>query len=1054
MKISDIDLYEEAWLGLDKSDLQVLKHAENPLTINNQDKFYEDNPGLYEFSLMRDPNYLHFGAKTLFGVELLPEQCAILKELWTRPFPMFVASRGFGKATGLDEVVHTPEGSKRMGDMSIGDSIYARDGEVYNVTGVHFQGKKQVFKVHFADGRSIECCEEHLWSVIDKGQKGKAKTLSTKQMFQNKLKIGNGSFYYRYHIPNCQPIKYEEKNLPLDPYILGCLLGDGTLKVSTPRISSDDQFIIDEFRDRLDGFELHRDCTNNNYTIVDMNKSTVEIERGGVTYLAKIKNRLTSVIKDLKLNVRTEHKFIPQIYKLGSVNQRMELIRGLLDTDGSINADGAIEFTNTCKQLIDGVIDVLRSLGIRCQLGIDDRSGQFQKMPQGTIRERTPCYRIFINTSQPIFKLPRKLSRIKKESTNAEKYVPIMSIEKLDKFIDMQCISVDSPDHTYITTDYIVTHNSWLLALYAMLKCALIPETKVVIIGAAFRQSKVIFEYMEQLWRNGAICRSIFKGNRDGPRRDTDRCTMTLGDSWAIAVPLGDGTKIRGLRAHTILCDEFASVPPDIYEVVVQGFIAVSASPQENVKQYARREAMKEKGIWSVYEERKYQEGRGQNQMILSGTADFDFKHFADYWKKYRNIVNSKGDMEKFRAQFDDEDKLSDFFDYRDFSVIRIPYEIIPKGFMDDKVIARAKATVDTGVYLKEYGACFVKDSNGFFKRSLIESCVTSDKEPVNILGHKIWFDAHIRGNSNLRYVYGIDPAADLDNFAIVVLELHNTHTRIVYSWTTNKDDFKRRARKGLAKEGDYFSFCIRKIRDLMKVFPCEHMAMDAQGGGTLIMEGLHDIDKIEEGELPIWEIIDPEKEKDTDIEPGLHILEMIQFAKYDWVRDANHGMRKDFEDKILLFPRFDPLSLELANASDSLKIKAFEKANPGQTLTIYDSLEDCVMEIEELKDELTTIVVTQTGTGVQSRDRWDTPESTSRDGKKIRLRKDRYSALLMANMAARQIHRAPPPVEYEVVGGFVSQVDKNQKGDMYRGPEWFTKGMNNLRDFGKIVRR
>jgi len=115
---------------------------------------------------------------------------------------------------------------------------------------------------------------------------------------------------------------------------------------------------------------------------------------------------------------------------------------------------------------------------------------------------------------------------------------------------------------------------SFLLAVYALLRCLLIPETKIVIVGAAFRQSKVIFEYMDNVWRNAPILQSLCSDN-SGPRRDVDRCTMRINDSWAMAVPLGDGTKIRGLRAHTIIADEFNSIPTHIYETVVAGFTAV-----------------------------------------------------------------------------------------------------------------------------------------------------------------------------------------------------------------------------------------------------------------------------------------------------------------------------------------------------------------------------------------------------------------------------------------------------------------------------------------------
>ena len=115
---------------------------------------------------------------------------------------------------------------------------------------------------------------------------------------------------------------------------------------------------------------------------------------------------------------------------------------------------------------------------------------------------------------------------------------------------------------------------------------------------------------------------------------------------------------------------------------------------------------------------------------------------------------------------------------------------------------------------------------------------------------------------------------------------------------------------------------------------------MDAQGGGIAVMEALHDKDKIQGGEVALWPIIDEDKEKDTDGEPGLHVLEMIQFAKSDWVVEANHGMRKDFEDKALLFPYFDSATIGLAISDDKIKDRK------------YDTLEDCVMEIEELKDE------------------------------------------------------------------------------------------------------
>jgi hypothetical protein len=217
-----------------------------------------------------------------------------------------------------------------------------------------------------------------------------------------------------------------------------------------------------------------------------------------------------------------------------------------------------------------------------------------------------------------------------------------------------------------------------------------------------------------------------------------------------------------------------------------------------------------------------------------------------------------------------------------------------------------------------------------------------------------------------------------------------------------------------------------------MKLFPCIHIAMDAQGGGVAVMESLHDNDKIKEGEMPIWPTIDDDKPKDTDGERGLHILQMCQFAKYDWLAESNHGMRKDFEDKVLLFPFFDSISLGLSSSEDGIKNRMF------------DTLEECVMDIEELKDELSMIQMTQTNAG---RDRWDTPEVIVGTGRKSKTRKDRYSALLMANMSARVLHRTPEQVDYQFYGGFATGGHVSTKEDEkpYTGPSWFSDNMKDV---------
>lgn len=574
---------------------------------------------------------------------------------------------------------------------------------------------------------------------------------------------------------------------------------------------------------------------------------------------------------------------------------------------------------------------------------------------------------------------------------------------------------------------------SFGLALYALLRALLLDGRKVVIVGSAFRQSKILFEYIENIWRNSPLLRTMCD-ERSGPKRENDRCILRINNSIITCLPLGDGQKIRGQRAHDIIADEFASIPRDIFENVVAGFGVVSSNPIDNVQKAAAKALADELGF--VLEDEQYDVDGNHvpNQIIISGTAYYEFNHFAEYWKKWKAIIKSKGNAVRLREIFNGEEP-PDNFNWKDYSIIRMPYELVPKGFMDADQIARSKATVHSGIYQMEFGAVFTKDSKGFFKMSLIHSCVPSNINVIkNAKGEEIITQALLLGDPNKRYIMGVDPASEVDNFSIVILELNPGYRSIVHCWTTSRSQHKDMQKSGFSTEKDFYAYCARKIRDLMGRFPTIHIAMDAQGGGIAVMEALHDDRNLLKEELPIWPVIDIEDPKDTDGERGLHILEMCQFAKYEWLSEANHGMKKDLEDKILLFPYSNGSSLGLATAEDLI----YERK--------YDTLEDCVLDIEELKTELSIIEISQTTAG---RDRWDTPEVIVGIGKKKRLRKDRYSALLMANMAARKIERAPSVATASFYGGFANNIDKAPKkaktGNLFNGPSWFTEAMKGV---------
>jgi len=336
---------------------------------------------------------------------------------------------------------------------------------------------------------------------------------------------------------------------------------------------------------------------------------------------------------------------------------------------------------------------------------------------------------------------------------------------------------------------------------------------------------------------------------------------------------------------------------------------------------------------------------------------------------------------------------------------------------------------------------CFPEDSNGFFTRKLIESCVVKSERQI---GHEIIypFTASIIGIDHpLFYAMGVDPASAEDNFSIVVISVYQTYRKIVYCWTIRKSILAEHIKEGRVDQQDYYGYCAKKIRNVMKSFsPCEIIALDAQGGGEAgVAEALADKDKYSEKDLPIFPVTEDHpfwdgKERHTDKMTGKHIIELVQFARADYISEANHGLKKDMIDKVLLFPIFDAISLSTAQYHDD------------EEGLEYDNLELCMLEIEELKDELATI---QHGQHPKTnRDYWDTPEKKLAENKKGRLRKDRYSALLIANMAARRLQRMPEIYNRMVVGGFAQkssikkQINSGDK-NLFVGPQKYVKSLN-----------
>lgn len=570
---------------------------------------------------------------------------------------------------------------------------------------------------------------------------------------------------------------------------------------------------------------------------------------------------------------------------------------------------------------------------------------------------------------------------------------------------------------------------SFILAVYAILRALLDPGSKIVIVGAGLRQAKIVFNYIDQVWNSAPVFRSIIGGGKKaGPRQSVDLCYFKIGESIVYALPLGDGQKIRGFRANVVIADEFSSIPEDVFDIVVRGFTATTKTPVDEAKRLAFEKTVATLDIPDDIKLALKKEAVEGNQIIHSGTAYYAFNHFAKKHRMWCDLIESKGRGGKVAEIFGGPNLIPDDFDYKDYVVIQVPHTHLPEGLLDPKQLAHSKALLPRNIFLMEYGCVFIKDSDGFYQRSLIESCTVMPNNPIDTPDGPVTFTPLMRGIKGRTYVMGIDPAAERDKFAMVILEVWENHYRVVHCWSVNKPEFNKRKKQGLVTDDDYYAYCCSKIRNMVKLFNPIRIEMDSQGGGYAISEMLRNkkLLNVEEKDFPIYEVIDQDDPKETDGETdGKHILNLIQ-QDNTFNADANVALHKSLETKRLLFPAFDVVKMEAS-------ILAEKAMN-----VIFDTFEECVNNIEELKNELCTIQMSATTTG---KERFDTPSVVSAGAvegrqRKGRLKKDRFIALMLSHKFLYDTDTRPSElIDYEDVAGNFKQVKSNPDEGMYRGP-------------------
>ena len=320
-----------------------------------------------------------------------------------------------GRAQPLDAKVLTPDGWRPIGDLQVGDLVTGADGRPTPVLGVHPQGRKPVYRLTTQDGASTLACGEHLWTVRTADDRGPGRPWRVLQTEEMVGRLRRGSVH-RYELPMVDPVEFVPQEVPLDPYALGLLLGDGrptaAFAIADPALA--------EPRREIDG------------------------GRGGVITA----NPVTAVLGALGLaGTRPETKFIPQSYLWNSAAVRLALLQGLFDGDADpVTPRGRtprIQYTTRSERLRDDVVFLVRSLG-----GV----AQWRHRPDAFV----------LDVRLPERVEPFRLGRKKAAYDASGGSRPMRFVDAIEPAGEAEtvCISVAAADSLYVTDDLIVTHNT------------------------------------------------------------------------------------------------------------------------------------------------------------------------------------------------------------------------------------------------------------------------------------------------------------------------------------------------------------------------------------------------------------------------------------------------------------------------------------------------------------------------------------------------------------------------------------------------------------------
>lgn len=554
-------------------------------------------------------------------------------------------------------------------------------------------------------------------------------------------------------------------------------------------------------------------------------------------------------------------------------------------------------------------------------------------------------------------------------------YDEIKSIEEREDItVDLQVAN----ERCYYSNGFI-NHNTFSAAIYIMLQLLFRQGIKIGVLSSGFRQSKMILQKVEDIKKkSGCLTADLFK-----LVKGTDQWTLTCGNSEAYALPLADGSRLRGFRFSILILDEFLNIPKNIFQEVILPFLGVIDNPTERAELIELEDKLI--GLGQMEEHERYR--WTDNKLIVLSSPSYTFQYMYEVYCLYRDQILGVA----HKTIYEDESlELANAYSV----IIQLAYDVAPPTLYDKNQLKQAKTTMSDAVFAKEYGGQFISESDSYFKLSKMMACTIPDGDAPHI---------EVSGNSNSKYIIALDPSwsedSSSDDFAISVFKLNDDSQTgcLVHSY-------------GMA--GTPMKSHIYYLFYLITHFNVQTIVLDYAGGLQFISacnESLlfkenkielgvinefipHDFDKPEEYQEDL-------RAYQNALKPTQRIYCYFRQAHVSWIRQANELLQANIDRKRIFFgsqPLNEDYTIQLKKKIPITHLKFSKKYNTiSPEADMIEFLDHQFVMLEQTKQQTANIEITTNPQGSQT---FRLPVHMARQTGPNRPRKDNYSTLVLGN--------------------------------------------------------